>query len=170
MSATLAIYLFIQALPTPLVEADGVIFVKAHCTSCHSESLITQNRGTRADWTKTIRWMQETQNLWAIPSEDEAKILDYLAANYGPKVSFRRAALATHLMPPPRKAKSGDGLVDRRESVPTPSAALGPSCSCASAHSTTAGTNHFILIILLISWRLIWRKMTCFRLNEAVSQ
>ena len=32
-----------------------------------------------------IRWMQETQGLWPL-GEDEDRVLNYLAANYGPLI------------------------------------------------------------------------------------
>ena len=83
-----------------LVSAPGVNLVRAHCTSCHSHHLITQNRGTRNDWLLTIRWMQEKQNLWAIAPETESKILDYLAQHYPPQRTSRRPPLHPSLMPP----------------------------------------------------------------------
>jgi CxxC motif-containing protein (DUF1111 family) len=71
---------------------DGFNQVKASCLACHSSKLITQNRATRDGWKKMIRWMQETQNLWDLgPNEDI--ILDYLAKNYAPEETGRRAQL-----------------------------------------------------------------------------
>lgn len=66
--------------------------VRQNCTACHSPKLVTQNRATREGWKKMIRWMQQTQNLWDL-GENEPKILDYLAKNYAPKASGRRAQL-----------------------------------------------------------------------------
>ncbi|AXT38810.1 hypothetical protein D1814_09035 [Alteromonas sp. BL110] len=81
-----------------LVKADGFNLVLAHCSACHSPSLITQNAMSRERWLETIRWMQETQKLWPL-GDAEPLILDYLSAWYGPKKSARRAPLAPHLLP-----------------------------------------------------------------------
>ena len=77
---------------TGLVFADGFNVVRATCTACHSAKLVTQNRATRDGWEEMIRWMQETQGLWDLGS-DEATILDYLAAYYAPEESGRRPGL-----------------------------------------------------------------------------
>ena len=66
--------------------------VITHCTPCHSAELVTQNRMTREGWESTIRWMQETQNLWDL-GENEAAILDYLATYYAPEEQGRRPNL-----------------------------------------------------------------------------
>ena len=94
------VYVSLLAPSSALVEAPGVNLVRAHCTPCHSHSLITQNRGSRDDWIRTIRWMQEKQNLWAIAPETENKIVDYLAQHYPPKPTSRRPPLHPSLMPP----------------------------------------------------------------------
>ena len=49
---------------TGLIEADGLMTVVNNCTNCHSAKLVTQNRMNEERWIATIRWMQETQNLW----------------------------------------------------------------------------------------------------------
>ena len=67
---------------TGLIVAEHWQLVQAHCGACHSYRLVTANRGDRDYWLSTLRWMQRTQNLWPIPFEQEAKLLDYLAANY----------------------------------------------------------------------------------------
>ncbi|MGH8549289.1 MAG: hypothetical protein ACRERU_11960 [Methylococcales bacterium] len=67
--------------------------MRRECTLCHSEKLITQNRASRAGWTETVRWMQETQNLRAFSAEEEKTILDYLAENYAPPSLGRRPPL-----------------------------------------------------------------------------
>ena len=76
-----------------LVEAEGVLTVRAYCTGCHSEKLVAQNRATREGWESMIRWMQETQNLGDL-GENERKILDYLAENYAPDKKGRREPLS----------------------------------------------------------------------------
>jgi len=75
-------------LATGLVFDDRFDIVRSSCTSCHSAKLITQNRMSRDNWEKTIRWMQETQKLWDL-GPNEPMILDYLAEHYAP-VSFGR--------------------------------------------------------------------------------
>lgn len=75
-----------------LVVDDGFQFVRGHCGTCHSLRLVTQNRADRDGWLQMIRWMQETQGLWSLGT-DESVILDYLAKNYGPVSSGRRKPL-----------------------------------------------------------------------------
>ena len=77
---------------TGLIDSEGLQLVIANCTSCHSSKLITQNRMSRVGWESTIKWMQQTQNLWDL-GDNEAPILDYLATNYAPQKKGRRAAL-----------------------------------------------------------------------------
>jgi|AntAceMinimDraft_11_1070367.scaffolds.fasta_scaffold05488_2 hypothetical protein len=79
-------------LRTGLVEDIGMREVIFNCTNCHSAELVTQNRMTKKDWLGTIRWMQETQNLWDL-GDNEQIILDYLAKNYAPKDKGRREML-----------------------------------------------------------------------------
>ena len=74
--------------------------VRAHCVGCHSGKLITQQRGSAEQWLTMIRWMQAKQNLWQFDPETERKIIAYLADNYAPEASRRRAAIPRHLMPP----------------------------------------------------------------------
>lgn len=76
-----------------LIVAPGVELVSAHCTICHSAQLVTQNRLSRSQWKATIRWMQETQNLWEL-GEAESVIIDYLVENYPIVEKGRRAPLA----------------------------------------------------------------------------
>ncbi|MEM6316700.1 MAG: hypothetical protein AAF960_03465 [Bacteroidota bacterium] len=77
-------------LASGLIYGDHFDLVRAHCTACHSGKLVAQNRATREGWQQMIRWMQETQGLWELGA-NEPKILDYLAANYGPEEVGRRA-------------------------------------------------------------------------------
>lgn len=78
---------------TGLIDDKGLSLIIANCTSCHSSKLITQNKMSRDRWLATIRWMQETQNLWQL-GENEDAILDYLATNYAPEASGRRKNLS----------------------------------------------------------------------------
>ena len=74
--------------------------VRANCIACHSTKLITQQRGTAAQWLAMIRWMQAKQNLWQFEPETEQKIISYLAENYPPQEDRRRAPIPPELMPP----------------------------------------------------------------------
>lgn len=77
---------------TGFVEDDGMQTVVNNCTTCHSSDLVTQNKMTKEGWLATIRWMQESQNLWDLGA-NEAIIVDYLAKNYAPDDTGRRAPL-----------------------------------------------------------------------------
>jgi len=77
---------------TGLIDAAGLTLVVQNCTGCHSSKLIIQNKMNLAGWTSTIKWMQETQNLWDLGA-NEQPILEYLANNYAPKKKGRRANL-----------------------------------------------------------------------------
>ncbi|WP_136466437.1 monoheme cytochrome C [Flagellimonas onchidii] len=77
---------------TGLVEGDGLMLVVNNCTSCHSAKLVTQNRMSKEQWSATIRWMQETQNLWDL-GKNEEPIVTYLATYYAPEKEGRRQNL-----------------------------------------------------------------------------
>ena len=74
--------------------------VRANCIACHSPKLITQQRGTAAQWLSVIRWMQDKQNLWQFDPDEERRIVAYLAENYPPSEDRRRAAIPPDLVPP----------------------------------------------------------------------
>jgi len=84
---------------TGLTVAPGWESVRAHCGGCHSHALVTQQRADRQTWLDMIRWMQASQNLWQFAPDTEAQILDYLATNYPPQPSRRRAPIPPSLMP-----------------------------------------------------------------------
>lgn len=77
---------------TGLVDAPGLQETVNNCTNCHSAKLVMQNRMSAERWHATIRWMQETQNLWPL-GESEDIIVDYLVTNYPPKKKGKREAL-----------------------------------------------------------------------------
>ena len=68
-------------LQTGLKEDEGLMTVVTHCTACHSAQLIIQNRMNKERWNATIRWMQETQNLWEL-GDNQNVIVNYLVKNY----------------------------------------------------------------------------------------
>ena len=77
---------------TGFVDGDGLTQVIQNCTNCHSAKLVTQNRMSKEGWVATIRWMQETQNLWDLGSNEEITV-NYLATNYAPDKKGRRDIL-----------------------------------------------------------------------------
>ncbi|SHI73078.1 hypothetical protein SAMN04487911_10527 [Arenibacter nanhaiticus] len=80
-------------LRTGLKEAEGYMAVVNNCTNCHSAQLVMQNRMNEERWIATIRWMQETQNLWDL-GENEAVIVNYLVTNYPVISKGRRESLS----------------------------------------------------------------------------
>ena len=78
---------------TGFVEGEGLMLVVNNCTNCHSAKLVTQNRMSKESWLTTIRWMQETQNLWDL-GKNEEPIINYLATYYSPTKKGRRQNLA----------------------------------------------------------------------------
>ncbi|NND16121.1 MAG: monoheme cytochrome C [Eudoraea sp.] len=77
---------------TGLKDAEGLMTVVNNCTNCHSALLVTQNRMNQERWRTTIKWMQETQNLWDL-GKNEDIIIRYLVTNYPPQKKGRRALL-----------------------------------------------------------------------------
>ena len=77
--------------------------VKAHCSSCHSERLITQQQLDRANWLKSIRRMQSEENLWDLGAS-ETKILDYLDTYYSATDKPRNQRVRRAQLSPAEKA------------------------------------------------------------------
>jgi hypothetical protein len=77
---------------TGFIEAEGLMTVVKNCTGCHSSKLIIQNRMNAEGWNTTIKWMQETQNLWDL-GENQEVIVNYLVTNYPPVKKGRRENL-----------------------------------------------------------------------------
>lgn len=77
---------------TGLIDADGLMTVVNNCTNCHSAKLVTQNRMNEERWNATIKWMQETQNLWDL-GDNQKIIVNYLVTNYPAKAKGRRMNL-----------------------------------------------------------------------------
>lgn len=77
---------------TGFIDAPGMIETVQNCTNCHSSKLVIQNRMNKERWIATIRWMQESQNLWDLGKNEEI-IVDYLVTNYPPEIVGRRANL-----------------------------------------------------------------------------
>ncbi|MFS4492014.1 monoheme cytochrome C [Maribacter sp. 2308TA10-17] len=77
---------------TGFVEAKGLMETVNNCTNCHSSELVLQNRMSKERWVATIRWMQETQNLWDLGGNEEI-IVNYLVTNYPVMAKGRRSVL-----------------------------------------------------------------------------
>lgn len=77
---------------TGLKEGEGLMVVVNNCTNCHSAKLVTQNRMSEERWNATIKWMQETQNLWDLGKNQDV-IVSYLVSNYPVEDVGRRAPL-----------------------------------------------------------------------------
>jgi len=77
---------------TGFVDDVGLMTVVNNCTNCHSSKLVIQNRMNEDRWNATIKWMQETQNLWPL-GDNQKIIVDYLVKNYPPIEKGRRASL-----------------------------------------------------------------------------
>ena len=77
---------------TGFKDAEGLMTVVQNCTSCHSSKLVIQNRMNADRWNATIKWMQETQNLWDLGTNQEV-IVNYLVKNYPTIDKGRRANL-----------------------------------------------------------------------------
>ncbi|MBT8244589.1 MAG: monoheme cytochrome C [Winogradskyella sp.] len=77
---------------TGFIEAEGYTTVINNCTNCHSSKIVLQNRMSAERWNATIKWMQETQNLWDLGRNQEI-IVNYLATNYPPIKKGRRMVL-----------------------------------------------------------------------------
>lgn len=77
---------------TGFVDDVGLMTVVNNCTNCHSSKLVIQNKMNEERWIATIKWMQETQNLWEL-GENQKIIVDYLVKNYPPVDKGRRASL-----------------------------------------------------------------------------
>lgn len=77
---------------TGFIDAPGMMETVQNCTNCHSAKLVMQNRMNKERWKTTIKWMQETQNLWDLGANEDV-IIDYLVTNYPPKKKGRREVL-----------------------------------------------------------------------------
>jgi cytochrome c5 len=68
-----------QSLP----EGDGKKLVEDVCGSCHGVELVTDKKMNKDDWTAVVSSMVDKGA--ALSKEDAAKVVNYLAANFGDK-------------------------------------------------------------------------------------
>ena len=75
------------------LEQQGLAFINARCTICHSSDLITQQQLDRSLWTKEVDKMIK----WGAPvrPEEQKFLLDYLSAYYGPQRSMGSSSAET---------------------------------------------------------------------------
>ncbi|MEP6914208.1 MAG: hypothetical protein ABJC89_01120 [Acidobacteriota bacterium] len=86
-------------------DLPGAAQVQAHCSTCHGEDLIAQQRLSRAGWgreiDKMVRWGA------VVAAAEREPMLDYLAAHFAPKSgaaattvsanrTYQRACLVCH--------------------------------------------------------------------------
>lgn len=107
MLGCLALLCATSGYASELPEGPAKPLVIGHCSACHSLDLVTSQRGDADFWLKTIRWMQATQNLWVIPSEQEDAIVAYLATHLAEGDFARRPNLAVELRPALPKPDNG---------------------------------------------------------------
>ena len=67
-----------------LVAGEGAAETHAYCTPCHSERIVAQQGLTRPDWDELLEQMVEEHEMNPIEEPYRARVLDYLAAHYGP--------------------------------------------------------------------------------------
>ena len=86
------------------LEQQGLAFINARCTICHSSDLITQQQLDRSMWTKEVDKMIK----WGAPVRPEERkfLLDYLSTCYGPQRSMGSSSAETerqlgHISDPP---------------------------------------------------------------------
>lgn len=68
-----------------LAEGEGRAEVFAYCTACHNTALIRRSAFTRDRWDELMDWMAEKHGMNPIDGEFRDTIVDYLAAQYGPR-------------------------------------------------------------------------------------
>jgi len=79
-----------QAAPAPAVDfgpdwppGPGQAETGRLCNSCHSLTLVKQQKLSRSTWDKLLVWMVEEQGMAEQPPGTRDLILDYLAAHFG---------------------------------------------------------------------------------------
>ena len=83
------------------LEQQGLAFINARCTICHSSDLITQQQLDRSMWTKEVDKMIK----WGAPVRPEERkfLLDYLSTYYGPQRAMGSSSAATERQLAPYK-------------------------------------------------------------------
>ncbi len=66
-----------------LPEGEGRVETYAHCVACHSTMIIRQQRLARRTWDEVLDWMVEEKGMAPLAPDVRAKVLDYLAEQFG---------------------------------------------------------------------------------------
>ena len=70
---------------TVLAEGPGRSETFGYCTACHNTGLIRRSAFTRERWDELMDWMTEKHGMTPLEGELRQTIVDYLAAQYGPR-------------------------------------------------------------------------------------
>lgn len=70
---------------TVLAEGPGRSETFGSCTACHNTALIRRSAFTRERWDELMDWMTEKHGMNPLDGELRQVIVDYLAAQYGPR-------------------------------------------------------------------------------------
>lgn len=70
------------AAPAAAPAADGKALFEAKCGVCHGLDRATVRKETKEKWVAIVKDMQGKKADW-IPDADAAKIVDFLASQYG---------------------------------------------------------------------------------------
>ena len=69
---------------TGLVKAGAWEEVRAYCGACHSLDLVTSRQNSAEGWQETVRSMRRSHNMVELPTQTEARIVDYLTRHFAP--------------------------------------------------------------------------------------
>lgn len=68
-----------------LAEGPGRSETFGYCTACHNTALIRRSAFDRDRWDELMDWMTEKHGMNPLEGELRQTIVDYLAAQYGPR-------------------------------------------------------------------------------------
>lgn len=72
-------------------EGAGRMETYYACVPCHSIKIVVQQGMDREGWLETIDWMVDEQGMEPLEASEQAQIVDYLAAHFGPdRPNFKR--------------------------------------------------------------------------------
>src|SRR5512139_3736757 len=72
----------VPAAPAVAPEADGKALFESKCSVCHGIDRATVRKETKEKWASIVKEMQGKKADW-ISDADAAKIVDFLASQYG---------------------------------------------------------------------------------------
>ncbi len=65
-----------------LPEDTGKFEVISRCSRCHSLQVVANQKLSSDQWDQLISWMQQKQNLEAIPAQERKVIVEYLGKHF----------------------------------------------------------------------------------------